>query len=91
VRGQRADTAQSGNAYWLGRLELGKAMQGVRPVVFGDIGWVGDRGAWRDVTRPMSGAGVGASIMDGLIRFDVSRGIFPRQRFSVDLYVEARF
>lgn len=91
VRGQRADTAQSGNAYWLGRLELGRSMQGIRPVVFGDIGWVGDRTTWRNVARPMSGAGVGASVMDGLIRFDVSRGIYPRKRMRVDLYVDAKF
>ena len=92
VRGQAADTAQSGNAYWLGRLELGRAMQGVRPVVFGDIGWVGDRADWsNDVGQPMSGVGIGASLMDGLIRFDVSRGIYPRKRFRVDMYLEAKF
>jgi hypothetical protein len=91
VRGQRADTAQSGNAYWLGRLELGSGFAGARPVIFGDIGWVGDRTQLSNIGRPMSGVGVGASIMDGLIRFDVSRGLYPRKRFSVDLYVEAKF
>lgn len=92
VRGQRADTAQSGNAYWLGRLELGRSVQGVRPVVFGDIGWVGDRTQWQqNVGRPLSGVGVGASILDGLIRFDVSRGLYPRKQVRVDLYVEAKF
>lgn len=92
VRGQRADTAQSGDAYWLARLELGRSVQGVRPVMFGDIGWVGERAKWQtNAGRPMSGAGVGASIMDGLIRFDVSRGIYPRKRIRVDLYVEAKF
>jgi hypothetical protein len=91
VRGQRPDTAQSGNAYWLGRLEVGRAVQGVRPVVFGDMGWVGDRNTLKEVGRPMSGVGVGASIMDGLIRFDVSRGLYPQKRFRVDMYVEAKF
>jgi hypothetical protein len=91
VRGQRPDTAQSGDAYWLGRLEVGRALQGVRPVVFGDIGWVGDRLLWQEVGRPMSGVGVGASFMDGLIRFDVSRGLYPQKRMRVDMYVEAKF
>ena len=92
VRGQRADTAQAGNAYWLTRLEIGRSLQGVRPVVFGDIGWVGDRTMLQsNVGRPMSGAGIGASILDGLIRFDVSRGIYPRKRMRVDMYVEAKF
>jgi hypothetical protein len=29
--------------------------------------------------------------MDGLMRFDVSRGIYPRKRFRVDMYLEAKF
>jgi hypothetical protein len=91
VRGQRADTAQAGNAYWLGRVEIGKAVMGARPVVFGDIGWVGDRSMLEQVGRPLSGVGVGASFVDGLIRFDVARGIYPRKRVRVDMYVEAKF
>jgi hemolysin activation/secretion protein len=91
VRGQRADTAQSGNAYWLGRLEVGRGMQGVKPVVFGDIGWAGDRAMWRDGGRPLSGVGVGASMVDGLIRLDLSRGLYPRKQFRLDMYVEAKF
>ena len=92
VRGQRADTAQSGDAYWLGRLEVGRAFQGVRPLVFGDVGWVGDRNDWsRNVGRPLSGVGIGASFLDGLLRFDVSKGIYPRKRVRVDMYVEAKF
>ena len=91
VRGQRPDTAQSGSAYWLGRLEIGRSVQGVRPVVFGDIGWVGDRTRLQEIGRPMSGVGVGASFMDGLLRFDISRGLYPQKRFRVDSYVEAKF
>lgn len=91
VRGQRADPAASGNAYWIGRLELGGLVQGIRPVVFGDVGWAGDRNAWRDVGRPMSGVGLGASFLDGLVRFDVSRGLYPQKRFRVDMYVDAKF
>lgn len=91
VRGQRADTSISGNAYWLGRLEVGTAVQGVRPVIFGDIGWTGPRELWQDVARPMSGAGVGASALDGLIRLDLARGIYPQKRTMLYLYVDAKF
>jgi len=91
VRGQPADTAQSGTAYWLGRFELGRSWSGARPIVFGDIGWTGDRRTLDQVGRPLSGAGVGASFMDGLIRFDVARGIYPRKKVRVDMYVEAKF
>lgn len=91
VRGQWADTAQSGDAYWLGRLEVGGTTRAVRPVVFGDVGWVGSRQRWRQTGRPLSGAGVGASILDGLIRLDLARGVHPARRMRLDLYVEATF
>ncbi len=91
VRGQSPDVAQSGNAFWLARAELGSADAGVRPTVFADLGWVGDRTKMSQVGRPMSGVGAGASFLDGLFRFDVARGIYPRKQFRVDLYLEAKF
>jgi hypothetical protein len=91
VRGELPDTALSGNAYWLTRAEVGGPVYVVRPVVFADLGWVGDRDHMSQVGRPMSGFGVGASIMDGLIRADLSRGVYPTHRVRFDMYVEARF
>lgn len=91
VRGQFADTASSGDAFWLSRLELGTGFHAARPVIFGDIGWVGDRDRMRDVGRPLSGVGVGVSILDGLVRVDLARGIHPGRRIRADMYVEARF
>jgi len=44
-----------------------------------------------DVGRPLSGVGVGASVLDGLIRGDLSRGLYPSRKIRFDLYVEARF
>ncbi len=90
VRGQRPGT-QSGDSYWMGRLELGRGIAAARGIVFGDVGWAGPRSAWSHPGRPMSGAGVGVSFMDGLIRADLARGIHPTKRFRFDLYVEARF
>jgi hypothetical protein len=63
VRGQQAGT-NIGNAFWMGRVEVGSSFVGARPVVFYDIGWAGDRRDFSDPGRPMSGAGVGASFMD---------------------------
>ncbi|MDH5235929.1 MAG: hypothetical protein OEW77_13325, partial [Gemmatimonadota bacterium] len=90
VRGQDAGTGY-GEAFWLGRLELGTNRTGVRPVVFGDLGWAGARDAWSTVGRPMSGVGVGASFLDGMIRVDLSRGLYPKVQTRFDLYLEARF
>ncbi len=94
VRGQRPSLTlpgQAGNSYWLGRAELGYGLTAVRPTIFGDIGWAGDRSSWSHPGRPVSGAGIGFSVLDGLFRVDVSRGIWPRKRTLLDLYFEARF
>jgi hypothetical protein len=90
VRGQRPGIAV-GDAFWLARAEVAHGVGAVRPVVFGDIGWAGDRTNWRAIGRPLSGAGAGLSILDGLLRFDVARGIQPEKQWRVDMYVEGRF
>jgi len=91
IRGQSPDTTQSGTAFWMARLEAGRTIQGARPVVFSDIGWTGDRNRMSEVGRPMNGAGAGVSLLDGLMRFDVARGLFPRRQWRVDASVEATF
>jgi hypothetical protein len=91
VRGQSPDPAQSGNAFWLTRTEVGSSYVGMRPAVFADIGWVGDRNKLGDIGRPLSGVGAGMSFMDGLFRFDVARGLYPRKQFRADLYLESKF
>ena len=91
VRGQSPDTAQSGNAFWLTRAEIGSNDASVRPAVFADLGWVGDRRKMAEVGRPMSGVGAGVSFLDGLFRFDVARGVYPRKQYRADLYLEAKF
>lgn len=87
VRGQVAGT-QAGNAFWLARAEIGTAFRAVRPVAFFDVGWAGSRkeiGA----TQPQRGAGVGLGLLDGLLRVDVSRGIYPGRRWRTDFYLGA--
>src|SRR6478735_5426343 len=90
VRGQRPGTAQ-GNAFWLTHAEVAQGLGAVRPVLFADMGWAGDRRNWSAIGVPLSGAGAGFSILDGLLRFDVARGIKPTAQWRVDMYVEGRF
>ncbi|MCY7380890.1 MAG: hypothetical protein LH467_16330 [Gemmatimonadaceae bacterium] len=90
VRGQRPGV-MTGNAYWLARAELAHGAGVIRPLVFGDLGWAGDRTRWRDAGRPASGVGVGASLLDGLVRFDVARGIFPEKSWRVNAYLDGKF
>lgn len=91
IRGESPDTAQSGNAFWVSSLELARERSAYRLIVFGDLGWAGDRARMSDLVRPMSSAGVGMSMMDGLVRFDVARGFFPREQTRVSAYLNARF
>lgn len=90
VRGQTALTA-AGNAFWLGRAEIGTSDPASRAIVFADLGWAGDRTAWRMAGRPLSGAGVGWSFLDGLVRLDLARGIYPSRQWRFDSYLEAKF
>ena len=90
VRGERPGI-EAGNAFWLARSELALGNGVIRPTLFGDLGWAGDRDGWKKIGLPMSGAGIGWSMMDGLVRFDVARGIHPFGAWRVDTYIEARF
>lgn len=91
VRGQDADTTQSGNAYWLTRLELARDNRVHRSSLFGDLGWAGDRSDFSKVGRPISGVGYGESMFDGILRVDLSRGLYPKKQWRFDVYLEARF
>jgi hypothetical protein len=90
VRGQKAGAA-IGDSFWMTSAEFGTRSTGFRKIVFGDLGWAGDRTNFSHPGRPLSGAGVGASFMDGLIRIDLAKGIYPEKSVRANLYVEARF
>lgn len=91
IRGESPDTAQSGNAFWMSRFEIGPDRSGYRVLLFGDLGWVGDRSAITTGVRPMSSAGVGLSMFDGFVRVDVARGFYPREQTRVSAYLQARY
>lgn len=90
VRGQSAAT-RAGNSYWLARGEIGSSFVMARPVLFADFGWAGDRADFSSPGTPISGVGVGASFLDGLVRFDLAKGIRPSRGMRGYMYLEARF
>lgn len=87
VRGQIAGT-QDGDAFWLARGEVGTKQGVFRPVAFFDVGWAGSRNAFGKV-QPQRGAGVGFGVLDGLIRVDFSRGLYPLKQWRTDFYLSA--
>jgi hypothetical protein len=90
VRGLPPGT-EAGDAYWLTRIELGPQSVAFKPVVFYDMGWAGDRGDWGHEGRPLSGAGAGLSMLDGLIRFDVAHAVYPGRSWRVNTYLSGTF
>lgn len=95
VRGQFVSPVTpgfAGTAFWFARHELAWGRTAGRASVFYDVGWAGDRAAFgARATRPMQGAGVGFSALDGLIRLDVARGLAPVRRTRVDVSIDVRF
>lgn len=90
VRGQDVGIAV-GDAFWLARGELALGPVFARPVLFADLGWAGDRHRWREGVVPVSGAGVGASFLDGLVRIDVAKAVRPAGGVRATMYVGGGF
>ena len=79
----------SGPSFARGRVELSRTFEAGSTIIFGDAGWAGDRNDI-DSDDVLYGIGLGGSILDGLIRLDLSHGLKgPHRRFRVDLYLDA--
>ncbi len=90
VRGLPIGTS-AGDAFWLGRAELSTDRLGFRPVAFFDAGWAGSRDDWSHPGKPLLGAGLGWSVLEGLVRFDLAKGIRPNRGLTAALYLDANF
>lgn len=105
LRGFDASTT-IGKRFVRGRLEVGRVYPAWTITLFGDVAATRDRPEWTvdGVGRwapdaeawgwddPRWAAGIGASLLDGLVRFDLSRGLTgPGRRTRFDLYLDALF
>ncbi|MFQ5530735.1 MAG: BamA/TamA family outer membrane protein, partial [Gemmatimonadota bacterium] len=79
----------SGAAFWLGRLELAYGLPLVRLAGFADIGWAGDRARFLS-EDPAISAGIGVSVLDGIVRVDFAHVIDGRRprRLRVHVYLD---
>ncbi|MEO6879204.1 MAG: hypothetical protein ABI205_12040, partial [Gemmatimonadaceae bacterium] len=94
VRGQapQSDGAgHAGDSFWLTRAEAGPKWPAFRPTVFYDIGWAGPRADFVHSTHPLSGAGVGLALLDGLVKLDAARGLERGRSWRFDMSLGARF
>ncbi|CAN5621152.1 hypothetical protein BH23GEM6_BH23GEM6_03100 [soil metagenome] len=79
--------ADLGGAFWLARAELARAAPGARLIVFSDAGRADDPGSL-GLDPALISAGVGASVLDGLLRLDLSRGL-RGGGWRLDLHLDA--
>jgi hypothetical protein len=79
----------AGDAFWIGRAQIASGHPVFRPVLFGDIGWAGQRDHFTSAD-PISSAGAGFAALDGFVRFDVSRALTQGRQWRLDLYFEIR-
>jgi len=95
VRGQFARPAgdgRIGDSFWLSRTELGiGSSEQLRPALFFDAGWAGNRSGWSRGVKPLTGTGAGISFLNGVVRFDAARGLWPEKRWRFDFTLGARF
>lgn len=76
-----------GASFWRGRAELGGGFPGARLALFGDAGWAGDRAA-RRLAPGLVAAGIGGSILDGLLRIDLARALEGDTGWRLHLYLD---
>ncbi|HEX7051079.1 MAG TPA: BamA/TamA family outer membrane protein [Longimicrobiales bacterium] len=80
--------ADSGTAFWRGRAEVATAVPAARIALFSDIGWAGARQEI-DAHDALASAGIGVSLLDGLLRFDLARALRRSTAWRIHLYVDA--
>jgi hypothetical protein len=80
----------SGDAFWFARAELTRGTPIIRPTLFADAGWAGDRSQFRNSRAEVAAVGIGAAALDGLVRMDVSRSVRGGQRWGFDLFIDLR-
>ena len=83
-----ASGAMAGESFWRGRVELATSFPLVRVVLFSDAGWAGSHENLR--TDPwLLSAGVGMSLMDGIVRLDLARALKRPTGWRLIAYLDA--
>ncbi len=89
LRGFSAATFH-GASYWRARGEVASGFAGARLSLFSDWGWTGSR-ADLGFANPAGAVGAGVSLLDGLVRLDLARGIRRGSSWHLHLYLDGLF
>jgi hypothetical protein len=77
--------ALTGERYWRARADLGWGVQGARLTLFSDAAWAGPRNRF-DGAGTLPSVGAGVSLLDGLFRIDLARGLDAPHGWRLNLY-----
>ena len=77
-----------GESFWRGRGEVSTELPVVRVGLFSDVGWAGPTDEVREA-RPLVSAGIGLSLLDGLVRLDLARALREPEGWRFTAYVDA--
>lgn len=87
LRGYESGT-MLGESFWRGRAEVATRLPAARLILFSDAGWAGS--FERIGSDPwLLSAGVGASLLDGLFRLDLSRALKAPTGWRLTAWVDA--
>ncbi len=84
------ESAVRGASFWRGRFEVASGFEGARVGVFADAAWAGPRSAF-SLNDPYASVGVGGSLLDGLVRLDVARGVRRGDAWRIVVYLDGLF
>ncbi|MGH7448298.1 MAG: hypothetical protein ACRELT_12095, partial [Longimicrobiales bacterium] len=87
LRGYEPGTV-SGTSMARARLELARTTSFGALAVFSDWGWAGDREEIRSANQRWA-AGVGTSLLDGLVRLDLAHGLRSPRGWRLDLHLDS--
>jgi hypothetical protein len=83
-----ASGALAGESFWRGRAEVATQLPAARLILFSDAGWAGS--FERVASDPwLHSAGVGVSLLDGLVRLDLSRALKAPTGWRFTAYLDA--
>jgi hypothetical protein len=87
LRGYEGGTA-IGSSFGRARAELARGFPGAAMTLFGDVGWAGHRDAIH-ANDLLYSAGVGASLLDGFLRLDLTRAMRRSPGWRLEIYLDA--
>lgn len=87
LRGYEPATV-AGTSMARGRLELARTYPFANVALFSDWGWAGDRTDMRSANQRLA-VGIGASLLDGLVRLDLAHGLRAPRGWRFDLHMDA--